>query len=42
VLFFSKVLDATGSLADAAYRDLDVFDPDLRDTLTVGRPIADR
>ena len=35
--FFSKVLDATGSLPDAAYRDLD---PALRDVLTVGRPIA--
>lgn len=36
--FFSKVLDATGSLADSAFRSLD---PQLRDVLTVGRPIAD-
>ena len=36
--FFSKVLDATGSLADPAFRDLD---PALRDALTVGRPIAE-
>lgn len=34
--FFSKVLDATGTLADGAYRELD---PQLRDALTVGRPI---
>lgn len=35
---FSRVLDATGSLADPAYRDLD---PARRDALTVGRPIAE-
>jgi uncharacterized peroxidase-related enzyme len=35
--FFSKVLDATGTLADAALHDV----PDmLRDALTVGREIA--
>jgi uncharacterized peroxidase-related enzyme len=36
--FYSKVLDATGTLADAVYRELD---PELRDVLTVGRPIQD-
>jgi uncharacterized peroxidase-related enzyme len=36
--FFSKVLDATGSLADSTFRSLD---PALRDALTVGRPIAE-
>lgn len=36
--FYSKVLDATGTLADPAYRDLD---PELRQALTVGRSIAD-
>lgn len=36
--FFSKVLDATGSLADPVFHDLD---PALRDALTVGRPIAE-
>lgn len=34
--FFSKVLDATGTLADRAFNDLD---PELREVLTVGRPI---
>ena len=37
--FFSKVLDAMGIEPDAAYRSLE---PDLRDALTVGRPIAAR
>jgi hypothetical protein len=36
--FFSTVLDATGTLPDAAFADLDL---DLRTALTVGRPIAD-
>jgi uncharacterized peroxidase-related enzyme len=36
--FFSTVLDGTGAEPDAAYRSLD---PQLRDSLTVGRPIAD-
>ncbi len=36
-LFFSSVLEATGTQPDAAYRDLD---PDLLDALTVGRPVA--
>lgn len=36
--FFSTVLDATGTEPDAAYRSLD---PELRESLTVGRPIAD-
>jgi alkylhydroperoxidase family enzyme len=36
--FFSKTLDALGVRPDASYRDLD---PDLRDALVVGRPIAD-
>jgi uncharacterized peroxidase-related enzyme len=35
--FFSKVLDATGAQADHRFMALD---PALRDTLTVGRPIA--
>jgi uncharacterized peroxidase-related enzyme len=35
--FFSKTLDALGVLADASYRELE---PELRDTLVVGRPIA--
>jgi uncharacterized peroxidase-related enzyme len=35
--FFSKVLDATGTLADSAYNEMD---PELREALTVGRPIA--
>jgi uncharacterized peroxidase-related enzyme len=34
--FFSKVLDATGTAADAAFTQLS---PPLRDALTVGRPI---
>lgn len=36
--FFSKVLDAVGTLPDASYRELE---PELRDVLVVGRPIAD-
>src|SRR5262245_34732478 len=36
--FFSKTLDGLGVLPDAAYRTLD---PDVRDALTVGRPIED-
>jgi alkylhydroperoxidase family enzyme len=36
--FLSKTLDALGVLPDAGYRDLD---PQLRETLVVGRPIAD-
>jgi uncharacterized peroxidase-related enzyme len=35
--FFSKTLDALGVEADASYAELE---PELRDTLTVGRPIA--
>lgn len=35
--FFTKVLDAMGAEPDAAYQDLE---PELRDALTVGRPIA--
>jgi uncharacterized peroxidase-related enzyme len=35
--FFSKVLDGVGAEPDAKYQALD---PGLRDTLTVGRPIA--
>ena len=35
--FFSKTLDALGVQADARYRELA---PELRDALTVGRPIA--
>lgn len=34
--FFSKMLDALGYPADAVYRSLE---PELRETLTVGRPI---
>ena len=34
--FFSKVLDATGTLADSVYNDID---SDLRQALTVGRPL---
>ena len=34
--FFSKVLDATGTLPDAAYNDLEAG---LREALTVGRPV---
>jgi uncharacterized peroxidase-related enzyme len=37
--FFSKVLDAMGAEADAAFNDLD---PKLREALTVGRPLAAR
>jgi hypothetical protein len=36
--FFSKSLDALGVRADATYNELD---PELRETLVVGRPIAD-
>ncbi|RBY77083.1 peroxidase [Blastococcus sp. TF02-09] len=36
--FFSTVLDATGTEPDAAYRSRD---PELREALVVGRPIAD-
>jgi uncharacterized peroxidase-related enzyme len=36
--FFSKLLDATGTLPDPVFRD---SIPDLVDTLTVGRPIAE-
>ena len=35
--FFSKTLDALGAQADPAFASLD---PELRDALTVGRPIA--
>jgi len=35
--FFTKILDAVGSLPDAAFRSLD---EDLRVPLTVGRPIS--
>jgi uncharacterized peroxidase-related enzyme len=35
--FFSKVLDGVGAEPDARYASLD---PELRDALTVGRPIA--
>jgi uncharacterized peroxidase-related enzyme len=35
--FFSKVLDALGMQPDARFEDLE---PGIRDTLTVGRPIA--
>ena len=37
--FFSKVLDGIGIQADAKYAQLD---PELRDALTVGRPIAEQ
>lgn len=37
--FFSKLLDALGVQADAAYRELE---PALRKALTVGRPVAER
>jgi uncharacterized peroxidase-related enzyme len=37
--FFSKALDGLGIEADAKYAQLD---PELRDVLTVGRPIAER
>jgi uncharacterized peroxidase-related enzyme len=36
--FFSKTLDALGVAPDAKYRDLE---PELRETLTVGRAIAE-
>jgi alkylhydroperoxidase family enzyme len=36
--FFSKTLDALGVLPDAFYRELD---PELREALVVGRPIAE-
>ena len=36
--FYSKTLDALGVQPDASYRELD---PDLREVLVVGRPIAD-
>lgn len=36
--FFSTVLDATGTQADARYADR--LDPTLREALTVGRPVA--
>ena len=36
--FFAKLLDALGVQADARFQELD---PALRDSLTVGRPIAD-
>jgi alkylhydroperoxidase family enzyme len=35
---FTTTLDSLGAQPDASYRELD---PALRDTLTVGRPIAD-
>jgi uncharacterized peroxidase-related enzyme len=37
--FFSKALDGLGVQPDAKYAELD---PELRDLLTVGRPIAER
>jgi alkylhydroperoxidase family enzyme len=36
--FFAKTLDALGVRPDASYRELD---PELREALIVGRPIAD-
>ena len=36
--FFSKTLDALGVLPDARFRELE---PDVREALVVGRPIAD-
>jgi alkylhydroperoxidase family enzyme len=36
--FFAKLLDALGVQADARFQELD---PALRDSLTVGRPMAD-
>ena len=36
--FFSKTLDALGAQADPVFAELD---PELRDALTVGRPIAE-
>ena len=38
--FFSKVLDGVGALPDAEYEDK--LAPELREALTVGRPIANR
>ena len=38
--FFSKVLDGVGALPDREYGDK--LEPELREALTVGRPIADR
>ena len=37
--FFSKTLDALGAEADPVFAELG---PELRDALTVGRPIAER
>lgn len=37
--FFCKTIDATGVQPDAEYRDL--IDPEVREALTVGRPIED-
>jgi uncharacterized peroxidase-related enzyme len=37
--FFSKTLDAVGVRPDASYAELE---PELREVLVVGRPIADR
>jgi alkylhydroperoxidase family enzyme len=37
--FFCKAIDGTGVQPDAEYRDL--LDPDVREALTVGRPLAD-
>ena len=37
--FFSKLLDALGVQADSTFNELD---PALRESLTVGRPVADR
>jgi hypothetical protein len=36
--FLTKTVDGLGVLPDASYRELD---PELRDALTVGRPIAE-
>src|SRR4051794_4347736 len=36
--FFSKTLDAVGAMPDAQFRT--VFDDELREALTVGRPVA--
>jgi uncharacterized peroxidase-related enzyme len=36
--FFSKALDALGVQPDSSYRE---FEPELRDALTVGRPIGE-
>ena len=37
--FFSKVLDGVGALPDREYESK--LEPELREALTVGRPIAD-